>query len=174
MTPHRLSAGALAGAVAAAAWAAQQPLDRRLFGVPYDDTELLGKAVTQGSSWPWVGALLHIGNGAALGALYSGMLKSRLPGPAPALVLALAEHLGTWPLTRFVNRWHPAGDELPVLWGDHRAFAQASWRHVLFGVVLGLVEQRLSPPAPPDPPWPMSSNGSGDLEAAIRSRAVPD
>ena len=40
--------GALAGAVAAGVWAAQQPLDKTVFGVDYDDTELLGKAVTRG------------------------------------------------------------------------------------------------------------------------------
>ena len=34
--------GALAGAAAAAVWAAQQPLDKRVFGVDYDDVELLG------------------------------------------------------------------------------------------------------------------------------------
>ena len=33
--------GALAGAVAATVWAAQQPLDKRVFGVPYDDCDLL-------------------------------------------------------------------------------------------------------------------------------------
>ena len=37
--------GALAGAVAAGVWAAQQPLDKRVFGSRYDDVELLGKAV---------------------------------------------------------------------------------------------------------------------------------
>ena len=35
--------GALAGAAAAAVWAAQQPLDKRVFGVDYDDAELLGR-----------------------------------------------------------------------------------------------------------------------------------
>ena len=36
-------------------WAAQQPLDKRVFGVAYDDTELLGKSVTRGRGWPVVG-----------------------------------------------------------------------------------------------------------------------
>ena len=40
--------GALAGAAAAAVWAAQQPLDQRVFGVDYDDVELLGRFVTRG------------------------------------------------------------------------------------------------------------------------------
>ena len=37
--------GALAGATAAAVWAAQQPLDKRVFGVDYDDVELLAGLV---------------------------------------------------------------------------------------------------------------------------------
>ena len=41
-TRTRTLRGALAGAAAAAVWAAQQPLDQRVFGVDYDDAELLG------------------------------------------------------------------------------------------------------------------------------------
>jgi hypothetical protein len=51
-------------------------------------------------------------------------------------VAGMAENLGTWPLTRFMP-----GVEL---WGNRRAFWQAVWRHLLFGVVLGVVEARLS------------------------------
>jgi len=40
--------GALAGAAAAGVWAAQQPLDKRAFGVRNDDAELIGWP----SSWP--------------------------------------------------------------------------------------------------------------------------
>ena len=43
--------GALAGGVAAALWAAQQPLDKRVFGTDYDDLAILGKAVTRGNEW---------------------------------------------------------------------------------------------------------------------------
>ena len=43
--------GALAGATAAAVWAAQQPIDKRVFAFPFDDVELLGKAVTRGPRW---------------------------------------------------------------------------------------------------------------------------
>ena len=41
--------GALAGAIAAAAWAAQQPLDKRAFGSDYDDVELLGGSSRAGA-----------------------------------------------------------------------------------------------------------------------------
>jgi hypothetical protein len=160
--------GALAGAVAAGTWAAQQPVDKLLFGVDYDDTELLGKAFTRGHAWPVVGMVVHLANGAALGALYTAVAP-RLPVPSWSRgpLVALVEHLATWPLTVVVERVHPARDELPKLSGSVAAFAQATWRHLLFGVVLGELERRLNPPADPElPPYEhvMSSNGHGRLE----------
>ena len=68
--------GALAGAVAAAVWAAQQPLDKRVFGVDYDDTEILGKLVTRGPAWRPIGVALHVLNGAAFGAAYAAVAPS--------------------------------------------------------------------------------------------------
>ena len=163
--------GALAGSAAAAVWAAQQPLDRRVFGVAYDDTELLGKLVTRGPAWPLAGVALHLANGAAFGALYAN-LAPRLPLPSWARgpLASLAEHLATWPLTTVTDRLHPARDELPVLAVDPRAVAQATWRHLVFGVVLGELERRLNAPQDEDvPPYEhvVSSNGHGDLEQAV-------
>ena len=162
--------GAVAGTVAAAVWLAQQPLDQPIFGVAYDDSELLGKAVTRGPAWPLVGAAMHLGNGALLGAVYTNVAP-RLPLPSWSRgpLVALTEHIATWPLTLAVDHLHPARDELPRLAGSGRAFAQATWRHFLFGVVLGELERRLN--APPDPDVPtfehtLSSNGHGKLEHA--------
>ncbi len=168
--------GALAGAVAASVWAAQQPLDMRLFGVPYDDAELLGSAVTQGRWAGPLGLVLHAANGAAFGALYAN-LAPRLPLPAWARgpAAGMIEHVATWPSTKYVPRFHPDGGRFPQLWGSGPALAQATWRHLLFGAVLGEVERRLNPPAPapepaPDPvapdPAAVSSNGHGDAAAA--------
>jgi len=162
--------GAFAGAVAAAVWLAQQPLDKPIFGVDYDDSELLGKAFTRGRAWPLVGAALHLGNGALLGALYTNLApRMPLPSWSRGPFVAMTEHLGTWPLTLAVDRVHPARHELPRLAGNPRAFAQATWRHLVFGVVLGELERRLN--APPDPDVPtfehtLSSNGHGHLEHA--------
>jgi hypothetical protein len=162
----RMARGALAGAMAAGAWAAQQPLDRRLFGVRYDDTELLGKLVTRGRAWPVVGGALHLLNGAAFGAGYVA-LAPRLPLPAwsrgPAV--ALVEHLATWPLTALSDRAHPARHELPALSGNPRAFVQALWRHLLFGALLGELERRLNRPAgvPPQIEPYVTTNGHGAL-----------
>jgi hypothetical protein len=160
--------GAVAGAFAAGVWAAQQPADKAVFGVDYDDTELLGKAFTRGPAWPVVGLVLHLGNGAVLGAAYA-TLAPRMPVPSWSRgpIVGLAEHLATWPLTVVVDRLHPARDEMPRLAASWRAFAQATWRHALFGVVMGELERRLN--APPDPDVPsyehaVSSNGHGRLE----------
>lgn len=162
--------GAVAGAVAAGVWLAQQPLDKPVFGVAYDDSELLGKLVTRGPAWPVVGAFAHLANGALLGAAYAS-LAPRMPLPSwtRGPVVALAEHLATWPLTLAVDRVHPAREELPRLAGSGRAFAQATWRHLIFGVVLGELERRLNEPPRRDIPsyeHAVSSNGHGRLEHA--------
>jgi len=176
--PAKIARGAFAGAVAAGCWAAQQPLDKLVFGVDYDDTELLGKAVTRGPAWPVVGMVMHIGNGALFGAAYAS-LAPRLPLPSWSRgpIAGLAEHAATWPLTIAVDRVHPARDEMPKLSGSWRALAQGTWRHIVFGVVLGELERRLN--APPDNDIPtfehiVSSNGHGSLEHAAAGSEQSD
>jgi len=164
--------GALAGAAAAAVWAAQQPLDKRVFGVDYDDAELLGRlARVRAPATHPIGLALHVANGAAFGALYANVAPS-LPGPGAARGAAagLAEHLATWPGTALLDRVHPARSDLPQLWGSGRAFAQATWRHVLFGFVLGELERRLNPPEEPMGPvddLTASTNGHGSVEYVV-------
>lgn len=163
--------GAVCGAVAAAVWALEQPLDKVVFSSGYDDLELLGKAVTRGDGWYPVGIALHMQNGAAFGAVYAN-IAPLLPLP-PALrgpTVALAEHFILWPLGALSDRIHPARRELPALAGNRRAFAQATWRHLLFGIVLGELERRLNAepePVPPEPEADFSSNGHGSLEHAV-------
>jgi hypothetical protein len=130
----RIFGGAAAGAVAAAVWAAQEPLDIKAFGVAYSDPELLAKPL--GGS-RLVGLPIHVANGAAFGAVYS-MIAPRVPGPgvAKGAAAGMTEHLATWPLTRFLPGVQ--------LWGNRRAFWQAAWRHLLFGAILGALEARLA------------------------------
>lgn len=163
--------GALAGSAAAMVWAAQQPLDRRIFASRYDDVELLGKAVTRGPAWLPVGLWLHALNGAVFGAVYANA-AGLLPVPpwARGPAAGLAEHVGLWPLGRLTDRLHPARDELPRLRGNRRAFAQATWRHLLFGIVLGELERRLNAPEEELPTIHedvVSSNGHGSLEQVV-------
>ncbi|MDA0169969.1 hypothetical protein OJ998_12805 [Solirubrobacter taibaiensis] len=163
--------GALAGAAAAAVWAAQQPLDQRVFNCEYDDVELLGRFVTSGRAAYPVGLAMHIANGALFGAAYANASRGiPVPGPLRGPLAGLAEHLATWPGTAALSRVHPAAAEFPQLWGSGRAFAQATWRHLLFGTVLGELERRLNPPdSEPQPidPAAAASNGHGSAEYVV-------
>jgi hypothetical protein len=165
--------GAVAGGLAAALWAAQQPLDKRVFGSGYDDLEILGKAVTRGSEWPFVGLALHVQNGALFGAVYS-QLRPFLLGPPVlrGLTAALVQNFAFWPLGTLADRHHPAAGELVKLKGNRRVLAQATWRHALFGLVLGFVEHRLNAEREAEPPFvPVSSNGHGNIERAATTTA---
>ena len=135
----RLRAAA-GGVVAAGIWAAQEPLDQRVFRCDYSDVAVLGKAVTRGSHWRGVGLSVHLLNGALFGLAYHQ--ARRLVPVEPrrlALGMALAEHVALYPLCYVVDRRHPARgqDGVPSLLANPRAFAQATWRHALFGVALG-------------------------------------
>ena len=131
---------ALAGAVAATVWGLAEPLDERLFGSDHSDIALLGKAVTRGPNWRRLGFALHAVNGVMFGLAYHEV-RARVPIEPRRLALAMAllEHLALWPSAYLVDRFHPALGELgvPPLLRNGRAFAQQTWRHVLFGFVLG-------------------------------------
>ncbi len=156
---HRLLRGALAGGTAAGVWLVQQPLDRRVFAVEYDDARMLGRLVGRG---PGTGALLHVGNGALFGAIYAAAApKLPLPAPLRGPLAGLAEHVGSWPAIALVE---------PDLVGSPRAFAQATWRHLLFGIVLGELERRLNPPLlEPVSDAAVASNGHGSAAHLVAS-----
>ena len=136
--------GGVAGAVATVVMTLEQPLDKRLFDSNYDDVEILGKLVTRGDDWRPIGFALHVQNGAIFGAAYA-RLKPSLPGPPVlrGLLVGLIEHVAAWPLTVVFDRYHPARKELPKLAANRRAFGQATIRHAVFGIVLGVVEDAL-------------------------------
>jgi len=120
-------------------WAAQEPLDRRVFGSDYSDVAVLGKALTR-RHWRAVGIAVHATNGALFGLAYHEARRAVPVDPRRlALAMALAEHVVLYPLTYLVDRHHPARGEpgVPPLLKNARAFAQATWRHALFGVALG-------------------------------------
>ena len=159
MDRTRTLRGALAGTVAAGVWLAQQPLDKRIFDWPHDDAELLGRLTGVG---PSAGAVLHLANGALFGAVYSAVapatrVPAKLRGPAAGLL----EHLATWPLTALAA---------PELTSSPRAFAQSTWRHLLFGTVLGELERRLNPePLEPVSDAAVASNGHGSAAHRVAS-----
>ena len=87
-----------------------------------------------------VGLAMHAANGAAFGLVFEALRRrTRVEPRRLALGLALAEHMALYPLSWFVDRHHPARGEpgVPALLHNRRAFALATWRHTLFGWVLG-------------------------------------
>ncbi len=128
-----------AGAAAALVWATAEPLDRRLFAHDYSDVAMLGKLVTRSRAWPLAGLVVHAANGAAFGlAFHELRARTRFPSASLALTLALAEHTALFPLALLVDRFHPArGSRGVAPLATPRGFAQATFRHALFGVVLG-------------------------------------
>src|SRR3954453_23006903 len=131
--------GGVAGAVATVVMTLEQPLDKRLFDSEYDDVEVLGKLVTRGDHWRSIGFALHVQNGAFMGAAYA-RLKPSLPGAAAVrgLLAGLVGEVATWPVPIVVDRSHPSRKELPKLARSGRAFGQATVRHAVFGIVLGV------------------------------------
>jgi hypothetical protein len=130
---------AAAGAAAAVVWGLAEPLDMRVFGCDYSDIALVGKAVG-GRHWRAAGFLIHAANGAAFGLAWDALRRRR---PVSPVALALVENAALWPGCAIVDRFHPARGEpgLPPLLRNRRAFAQACWRHALFGAVLGRLAQ---------------------------------
>jgi len=131
---------AAAGAIAATVWGLSEGLDQRLFRCDYSDIAILGKAVTRGTAWRPVGFAWHAANGAVFGlAFEAARRRVRVNDLRLALAMALGEHVALYPLGYFVDRFHPARGEpgIPPLLTNARAFAQATLRHALFGVLLG-------------------------------------
>jgi hypothetical protein len=131
---------AAAGAAAAALWAVQEPFDQRIFRCDYSDVAVLGKGLTRGDGWYRAGLAIHVVNGAVFGlAFHEASRRLRVDRRRLAVGMALAEHLTLYPLCYVVDRHHPARGEpgVPPLLRNPRAFAQATWRHALFGAALG-------------------------------------
>ncbi|MGH7359910.1 MAG: hypothetical protein ACREJR_13950, partial [Candidatus Rokuibacteriota bacterium] len=130
--------GALAGVVAAAAWAAAEPAVARLFHTPpgYSDVRLLGALLTRdGGSWRSVGLGAHLVNGAVFGAVFAA-LGGR--GWKQGLAAAQVENLALWPGMAGVDRIHPdrRAGAWPPLATNPRVFAYEAAVHAVFGVVL--------------------------------------
>jgi hypothetical protein len=131
-----MSRGAVAGALAALAWAAAEPALGRVFRVPYSDVRLLGATLTRGPLWAPAGLAIHLANGAAFGALFE---RFGHRGPLQGVVVAEAENLVLWPAMTVVDRLHPdrRSGAWPPLLRNGRVFAYEAATHALFGLVLG-------------------------------------
>ena len=114
---------AAAGSVAAVVWGLQESLDQRLFGCDYSDVLFLGRGRRS------LGFAVHMANGALFGIAFdTARRRVDVDQRRLALALALGEHLALWPFISLVDR---------SLVTSPRAFAQATYRHALFGFLLG-------------------------------------
>ena len=120
--PPRARAAA-AGAIAALVWGLQEPLDRRVFGCDYSDVLFLGRGRRS------LGFAVHMANGALFGIAFDAARRRvDVDQRRLAIALALGEHVALWPFISLVDR---------DLVTSPRAFAQATYRHALFGFILG-------------------------------------
>jgi hypothetical protein len=126
-----------AGMVAAAVWAAAEPLLQRVFRTPYSDVRLLGRMMTRGRAWPAVGTAIHVSNGAIFGLAWDRVGGGGWKG---GVLAAQVENLVLWaPGMAFVDRYHPdrrSGALHPLL-GNKRVFGYEVVTHAIFGAVLG-------------------------------------
>ena len=130
--------GAVAGATAAAVWAASEPLVGRAFGTPYSDVRLLGRMLPVGAAWRPAGIALHLANGALFGAAFE-RLGGR--GWVQGVVAAELENAALWPGMAVLDRLHPdrrSGVWPPLAWNG-RIFAYEATVHAIFGFVLGVL-----------------------------------
>lgn len=124
--------------VAAAAWAASEPIARRISGTSYTDVRMLGRLVPA-RRWSWaVGFASHLVNGALFGA---GFERFGGRGWKQGVVAAQVENVLLWPGMAVIDRVHPdrRNGAWPPLLLNGRIFAQEVAVHALFGAVLGLL-----------------------------------
>jgi len=135
-----------AGVGAGLAYLAAQEIDRRLVNPNSDDLILVGGFVTRNPGlWRPVGTFNHFFVSVAFAVIYDRLVASRLPGPSwlrGALAFQI-ENAVTWPLVMLCDRHHPAV-RAGVLSPLNRPvyFVQEIWRHLAFGVALGLLLPR--------------------------------
>ena len=98
----------LAGSAGAAVWAVQEPLDQWVLRSHYSDVAVLGKVAIGGRAWWPAGLALHLVNGAVFGLVYYEARRRRPQRPRRlAMSMALGEHVALYPLSYFVDRFHP-------------------------------------------------------------------
>jgi hypothetical protein len=146
-------AGAAAGVVAGLAYLAAQALDLRLLRTRADDLAIHGRPLSADPRrWRAAGAVLHLGFGAVLGAVYAGWPRRRLTTYLPpwvaGIVFLQAENAVLYPLLLPLHRLHPAWREgLLESYFRPRTAGQQVWRHLVFGAVLGALLGRRPPAA---------------------------
>jgi hypothetical protein len=138
---HRAARAALAGAVAAGAWALAEPSLRRITGGYHSQERLVGGIVAPRGRWKAAGVGIHLVNGALFGVAFERLGMARA---AQGVLAAEAENVLLWPLTGVLDRLHPdvRSGAWPPLARNPQAFAQEVLGHAVFGAVLGALGPR--------------------------------
>jgi hypothetical protein len=136
---------AIAGLLATLAYSVAMEWDKYLIGNRFNDVRfiegILGGEKRSKRLWllSW---LLHLFNGVALAEIYAAALKRFLPGPGWLKGAIFMETFitGAWTLTPLADKYHPLikKGEMPRL-ATWTSFLQNLLRHLIFGVVLGLL-----------------------------------
>lgn len=139
---------ALAGLLATAAYSLVMQADMALTGNRYSDVRFIQGLLPVKSSQSLKSALLawgiHFLNGIILAELYAAAFKRFLPGPNWFKGTLFGELFlaSTWGLAPLVDKFHPLArrGELARL-ATWTSFCQNIVRHLVFGLVLGLLYQ---------------------------------
>ncbi len=139
---------AAAGLVATAAYSIAMETDKYITDNHFNDVTFIeGLLGDTGASSPRTAALawaLHFLNGAMLAEVYAAICKRFLPGPnwLKGMIFGGVFIAAVWPITPFVDRYHPMikSGQLPHL-ANWAAFWQNVLRHLVFGLVLGLLDR---------------------------------
>jgi hypothetical protein len=138
MTRNRNLTTAAAGAAAASAWIAAEPLARRACGTGgYSVVRLLGRPLAR-RRWRAAGIALHLANGAAAAIVFD---RAGFRGWKPAVAAFQLEGAVTWPGMALADRVHPdrRSEDWPPLFRNPSVFAHEAFGHLVFGLVLGLL-----------------------------------
>lgn len=139
---HRMVGIAVAGVVSGAAYLAAQAVDIAITDHDTDDRLLVGAlAPVDQAHARSVGTALHLFNAVIFSAAFRLVGRDLLGGPMwlRGLLFAVIETLAVYPLA-ILERHHPAvrDGRLPSF-RTPVAFGQQVWRHVVLGVVLGVL-----------------------------------
>ena len=127
---------AAAGAAAAAAWIAVEPVTRRLAGGTHRELRLVSGMLAGDRRGNALGWAVHLANGAAFGVAFRRLGGH---GVRRAVIAAQAENAILWPGMAIVDRVHPdvRSGRWPRLTTDRGTILQEIGGHLVFGVVLG-------------------------------------
>jgi len=137
---HALRA-AVAGAVAAGAWAAVEPKLRELTGGYHSQVRLIGGLAAPDGPWREVGLAGHLANGAAFGVAFAWL---GLGGADQGILAAEVENTLLWPAVGVLDQIHPdvRSGAWPPLARNPHAFVQEVIGHAVFGAMLGALIPR--------------------------------